>query len=109
MDLRNRVVSVTVGRGGRLVNQVEKRSHVVMTPGTVVAGKYRIARTLAEGGMGVVALASHIHLQQSVAIKFLRKDISTEWDALARFRGEAKAVAQLRSEHVGPEPGAQAA
>jgi serine/threonine protein kinase len=82
-----------------LVNQVEKKD-VALGPGSVVAGKYRVERTLAEGGMGVVVLARHIHLQQSVALKFLRGDVGTEWDALARFRGEAKAVAQLRSEHV---------
>jgi eukaryotic-like serine/threonine-protein kinase len=68
--------------------------------GTVVAGRYRIERTLAEGGMGVVFAATHIHLQQSVALKFLRGEVSNQWDALARFRAEAKAVAQLRSEHV---------
>ncbi len=85
---------------GRLVNQVQKKADVALGPGAVVAGKYRVERTLAEGGMGVVVLARHIHLQQSVALKFLRGDVGTEWDALARFRGEAKAVAQLRSEHV---------
>jgi serine/threonine-protein kinase len=83
-----------------LVNQVQKKTDVALGPGAVVAGKYRVERTLAEGGMGVVVLARHIHLQQSVALKFLRGDVGTEWDALARFRGEAKAVAQLRSEHV---------
>lgn len=82
------------------MNHVEKRSQVPVSAGTVVAGKYRVERTLAEGGMGVVVVAKHIHLQQSVALKFLRGDVGTEWDALARFRGEAKAVAQLRSEHV---------
>jgi serine/threonine-protein kinase len=68
--------------------------------GTVVAGKYRIERTLAEGGTGVVMAATHLRLDQSVALKFLRSDVSTEWDALARFTREAKAAAQLRSEHV---------
>jgi serine/threonine protein kinase len=82
------------------VNHVEQRSQIPLSAGTVVAGKYRVERTLAEGGMGVVVVAKHIHLQQSVALKFLRGDVGTEWDALARFRGEAKAVAQLRSEHV---------
>jgi eukaryotic-like serine/threonine-protein kinase len=83
-----------------LVNHVEQRTQIPLSAGTVVAGKYRVERTLAEGGMGVVVVAKHIHLQQSVALKFLRGDVGTEWDALARFRGEAKAVAQLRSEHV---------
>jgi eukaryotic-like serine/threonine-protein kinase len=84
------------------VKQSDSRnSELVLAPGTIVAGKYRVDRTLAEGGMGVVVAATHLHLQQSVALKFLRGgNVSSEWDALARFSGEAKAVAQLRSEHV---------
>lgn len=68
--------------------------------GSIVAGKYRIDRILAEGGMGVVVAATHLHLDQAVALKFLRRDVSAELDALARFTREAKAAAQLRSEHV---------
>jgi serine/threonine-protein kinase len=68
--------------------------------GSIVAGKYRIDRHLAEGGMGVVVAATHLHLEQLVALKFLRGDVSAELDALARFTREAKAAAHLRSEHV---------
>ncbi len=78
-----------------------KSSQLVLSPGTVVAGKYRVERTLAEGGMGLVVAATHLHLEQRVALKFLRGEVtSLQWDALARFSREAKAVAQLRSEHV---------
>jgi serine/threonine protein kinase len=78
-----------------------KSSQLVLGPGTVVAGKYRVERTLAEGGMGLVVAATHLHLEQRVALKFLRGEVvSHQWDALARFSREAKAVAQLRSEHV---------
>ena len=71
--------------------------------GAVVAGKYRIERTLAEGGMGRVVAATHLHLGRRVAVKFLRTDlgdVDVHWDAFARFLLEAKAVALLRSEHV---------
>jgi len=78
-----------------------KSSQLVLSPGTVVAGKYRVERTLAEGGMGLVVAATHLHLEQRVSLKFLRVEVtSLQWDALARFSREAKAVAQLRSEHV---------
>src|SRR5579862_7076618 len=69
-------------------------------PGSTIAGKYRIDRTIAEGGMGYVVAATHLHLDQPVAVKFLRGDVSTGLDALARFTREAKAAAQLRSEYV---------
>ena len=68
--------------------------------GTIIAEKYRIDRMLAEGGMGVVVAATHIQLDQVVALKFLRADVSPEFDALARFTREARAAARLRSEYV---------
>jgi serine/threonine protein kinase len=50
--------------------------------------------------MAIVVAATHLHLEQPVALKFLRGDISSDWDALARFTREAQAAAQLKSEHV---------
>ncbi len=91
-------------RGGGTSRVVERMNSAdlqpTLEPGRVVAGKYRIDRTLAEGGMGVIVAATHIHLDQMVALKFLRGDLGTEFDALARFTREARAAAQLRSEHV---------
>jgi serine/threonine-protein kinase len=87
----------------RLVdNDRVERGNVQRGPevGSVIAGKYRIDRTLAEGGMGVVVAATHIHLNQIVALKFLRRGVSSESDILARFTREARVAAQLRSEHV---------
>src|SRR5882672_4145938 len=75
-------------------------SPLLVRAGTVVAGKFRVERILAEGGMGVVVAATHIQLDRPVALKFLRADISSNLEALARFTREAKAAAQLKSEHV---------
>jgi len=50
--------------------------------------------------MGVVVAATHLQLHQTVALKFLRAEISTQGDGLARFMREARAAAQLKSEHV---------
>ncbi|MEO7111302.1 MAG: serine/threonine-protein kinase [Polyangiaceae bacterium] len=70
--------------------------------GEVVAEKYQIDRMLAEGGMGVVYEATHLQLDEKVAIKFLRSDftgaMSTE--LAGRFLREARASAKIRSEHV---------
>jgi len=86
----------------RIDNDRVQRGPVQRGPevGSVIAGKYRIDRTLAEGGMGVVVAATHIHLNQVVALKFLRRGVSSESDILARFTREARVAAQLRSEHV---------
>jgi hypothetical protein len=69
-------------------------------PGTIIAGKYRIDRWLAEGGMGFVVAGTHLHLDQPVALKFLRQGMSLQPEALARFTREGKAAALLRSEYV---------
>ncbi len=69
----------------------------VPKPGDVIEGKYRIEKVLGEGGMGVVLAAHHELLDQKVAVKVLT---STDAKAMSRFSLEAKATAQLKSEHV---------
>jgi serine/threonine-protein kinase len=68
--------------------------------GGVVSGKFRIDRVLGEGGMGVVVAATHLQLDEPVALKFLRSEAVAESEALGRFMREAKAAAKLKSEHV---------
>jgi len=68
-------------------------------PGTVIAGgKYRVNRLLGEGGMGWVVVATHLQLEQRVALKFMRSAKNPE--AVARFLREARAAARIQSEHV---------
>ena len=69
-------------------------------PGDVVAGKYRIERVLAQGGMGVVVVANHEALGQRVAIKLLLPEAAGSGAALARFLREAQSAAQIQSPHV---------
>ena len=69
-------------------------------PGDLIAGKYRIERVIAEGGMGVIARALHLDLERAVAIKFVRSELSEREDIVARLMLEARAVARMRSEHV---------
>jgi serine/threonine-protein kinase len=63
-------------------------------------GKYRVDRLIGRGGMGVVMAATHIHLHQPVAIKILHAEAASNPDVVERFVREARASAQLRSEHV---------
>ena len=69
-------------------------------PGDVIAGKYRVERTLGEGGMGVVLLATHLTLGKPRAIKLLRAEVAASADACRRFLWEAQAASDLESEHV---------
>jgi eukaryotic-like serine/threonine-protein kinase len=69
-----------------------------LTPGTILAGKYRIDRVIGEGGMGVVLAAEHRALGRAVAIKLLHVEADDE--LIARFQREARVAASLASVHV---------
>ncbi len=68
--------------------------------GDVLAGKFRIERVLGQGGMGVVVAATHIQLDERVALKFLLPEALINSDAVARFAREARAAVKIKSEHV---------
>jgi len=69
-------------------------------PGAVVAGKYRVERTLGEGGMGIVVAATHLGLEQHVAIKFLLPEAARNKIAVERFLREARVAAMVHSDYV---------
>ena len=68
--------------------------------GDVIQGKYRVEKILGAGGMGVVVAATHLHLDEKVAIKFLLPDAAKSADTRSRFQREAKAAVKIKSEHV---------
>jgi serine/threonine-protein kinase len=68
--------------------------------GETLAGKYRVTRIIAEGGMGIVVAARHLKLDQQVAIKFMLPDLLRNSEAVGRFLREARAAVRLHSEHV---------
>ena len=69
--------------------------------GETLAGKYRIEHILGEGGMGVVVAATHLQLEQRVAIKFLLAAAMKKEELVARFAREARVLAKLEGEHIG--------
>ncbi len=69
-------------------------------PGDVIGGRYRIDRVLGRGGMGVVVAATHLELEQPVAIKFVLPEFLENQEAVARFLREGKSAVKIRSEHV---------
>ena len=76
------------------------RSDTGLQPGAVLAGKYRVERVLGAGGMGVVVAAHHIQLDTRVALKFLRPEMLSNPEAVARFVREGRAAVKFSSEHV---------
>ena len=68
--------------------------------GDVLASKYRVERVLGKGGMGVVVAATHLDLEQSVALKFLLPASASDPVVVERFLREARASVRLKSPHV---------
>jgi hypothetical protein len=68
--------------------------------GEVLVGRYRVERVLGQGGMGIVVQATHLQLQQQVAIKFLLPEVLGNQQVVQRFLREAQAAVRLKSEHV---------
>src|SRR5947209_8611529 len=61
---------------------------------------YRVFNLLGEGGMGIVLLAEDTHLRRRVALKVIRPEIAKSPLNRERFLREARAMAQVRSDHV---------
>jgi serine/threonine-protein kinase len=76
------------------------RPRLKLSPGEVLAGKYRIERVLGEGGMGTVVSARRLDDGSQVAIKCLLPVHRDDPAILARFQREARATSRLTSEHV---------
>ena len=72
-----------------------------VVPGDILAGKYRVTKVLGVGGMGVVVEATHMDLDEQVALKFLNPSLVHKDEAtVTRFQREAKMAAKIKSEHV---------
>ncbi|HEX6322403.1 MAG TPA: serine/threonine-protein kinase [Vicinamibacterales bacterium] len=69
-------------------------------PGTLLAGRYRIAGRLGRGGMGEVYRADDMKLGQPVALKFLPSDLQRDPATLARFHHEVKIARQVSHPNV---------
>lgn len=68
--------------------------------GGVLFGKFRIERVIAQGGLGVVVAATHLQLDQRVAIKYLKPEALSQKAVVERFLREARLASQIRSDHV---------
>jgi serine/threonine protein kinase len=65
-----------------------------------VAGRYRLERSLGNGGMGEVFVATDTVLDRRVALKRLSSALTEDEAARARFLREARALARISSPNV---------
>ncbi len=74
--------------------------HGRFEPGTRLGTRYRIVALLGRGGMGEVYRADDLELGQSVALKFLPAEVSSNPSELARFRSEVRVARQIAHPNV---------
>lgn len=72
----------------------------VLTSGATFAGRYRVERFLARGGMGAVYVAEQIATERKVALKVIFRHVLSTSNARERFELEARVAARVKSEHI---------
>ncbi|MBN8613730.1 MAG: serine/threonine protein kinase, partial [Deltaproteobacteria bacterium] len=76
----------------------------ILTPeervGTTLAGKYRLDRILATGGMATVFAGTHAWTEREVAVKILNYEHARDPEVVRRFLQEARAAAQLKHPNI---------
>jgi serine/threonine-protein kinase len=70
------------------------------SPGAIFDGKYRIGRAIGQGAMAVVLEATHLNLEDRVAIKLMLPRVAEDPALVERFMREGRAATKIRSEHV---------
>jgi serine/threonine-protein kinase len=79
---------------------IARTSEVRFTPGTFVAGRYRIVAPLGRGGMGEVYRADDVRLGQPVALKFLPPALADDATRLERLVEEVRIGRQISHPNV---------
>jgi hypothetical protein len=70
------------------------------TPGSIIAGRYRLVALLGRGGMGEVYRADDLTLDQPVALKFLPEHVGADPTHLAQFHNELRTARQVSHRNV---------
>ena len=69
-------------------------------PDTVIAGRYKLERPWAHGGMADVWKATDLQLSRTVAVKLLKAHLIADSTVAERFRREAIAAASLNHQNI---------
>ena len=68
---------------------------MIIRPGTVLGGRYRLVEHIASGGMGEVWKGQDEPGNRTVAIKILLSAVGDDTNFVARFRAEARAMSTI--------------
>jgi serine/threonine-protein kinase len=68
--------------------------------GTLLADRYKVLRSIGEGGMGRVYLAEHVRMKRLSAVKVMSPSLAPTADAIARFNREAANASRINQPNV---------
>jgi eukaryotic-like serine/threonine-protein kinase len=71
-----------------------------LAPGSLFAGRYRVVRCIAAGGMGAVYEAVHVETERRRALKVMLPHLFQSEEMRERFKREARISAHVESEFV---------
>lgn len=78
----------------------DSSDHGRFLPGTKLADRYRIVSMLGRGGMGEVYRADDLRLGQTVALKFLPRELANHAKRLEYFHQEVKLARQISHPNI---------
>src|SRR5690349_16805862 len=71
-----------------------------LTEGSVFAGRYRVVRAMAAGGMGAIYEVVHVETERRRALKVMHPHLFQSDEMRDRFKREARIAAQVESEYI---------
>jgi serine/threonine-protein kinase len=71
-----------------------------LSEGTIFAGRYRVLRCIAAGGMGAVYEVAHLETERRRALKVMHPHLFQSDDMRERFKREARIAAHVESEYI---------
>ena len=71
-----------------------------MNKGELIDNRYKIIKSIGEGGMANVYLAWDTILEREVAVKILRGDLADDEKFVRRFQREANSASSLRHPNI---------
>ena len=75
-------------------------SLALMSPGSILGGRYKLLKLIGEGGMGAVYKARDIEVDRLVALKVIRPQLASNPEVLQRFKQELVVARQITHKNV---------
>ena len=82
------------------VTEIIERPKEELTTGSLFAGRYQIIEELGKGGMGKVYKANDTKINEKIALKLIKPEISSDKKTIERFSNELKFARKIRHNNV---------